>query len=273
MFTDMKKEIIHFAHANGFPGGSYRSLLPHFANDYRIIAIDRLGHDEKFPVNNNWSNLAEELIANIEDKADMPVIGIGHSLGSLVTFMAAHKRPDLFRCVIMLDPPFFWGYAGRLFYLLKITGLADRFTPAGKSIKRRRFWRDMDDVKSYFNSRELFRAFDPCSLEYYIKHGVKECNGGYSLHYDVHREVRIFQTMPDNISSYKQKLKIPGSIIYGETSHAVHKRSLQKFIDRHGFNLRTSPGGHLFPFEKPDAAAEIILSEMHLLLDLTPVLK
>jgi len=262
----MKKEIIHFAHANGFPGGSYGRMLSHFKDDYKLIVIDRLGHNEKFPVNNNWYNLADELIANIEEKADIPVIGVGHSLGSLVTFMAAHKRPELFRCVIMLDPPFFWGYAGRLFYLLKITGLADKFTPAGKSKGRKSFWRDMDDVKSYFNSRDLFRAFDPLSLECYIKHGVKEVDGGFSLNYDVNKEVRIFQTMPDNISSYKKKLNIPGAIIYGETSHAVHKRSLQKFINRHGFSLRTSPGGHLFPLEKPGQAAAIILNEISRLL-------
>ena len=269
----MKKEIIHFAHANGFPGGSYNALLSHFINDYRVIAIDRLGHNEKFPVNNNWTNLAEELINNIEEKADKQVIGIGHSLGSLVTFIAAHKRPDLFKCVIMLDPPFFWGYAGRIFYLLKSTGMADRFTPAGKSRTRRSFWSDMEDVNSYFNSRELFRAFDPRSLEYYIKHGVRECQGGFSLHYEVHKEVKIFQTMPDNISSYKHKLGIPGSIIYGETSHAVHKRSLRKFIERHGFNICTSPGGHLFPFEKPDDCAEIIHREIDLLLKVKSLTK
>ncbi len=269
----MKKEIIHFAHANGFPGGSYNGLLSHFTDEFKVIAIDRLGHNAKFPVNNNWSNLAEELIVNIEEKADSPVIGIGHSLGSILTFMAAYKRPDLFKCVIMLDPPFFWGYAGRLFYLLKLTGLADRFTPAGKSRGRKRTWRDMDDVKSYFHSRELFRAFDPRSLEYYIKHGVKESDGVYSLRYEVHKEVKIFQTMPDNISSYKNKLSVPGSIIYGETSHAVHKRSLLKFVERHHFNLHTSPGGHLFPLEKPDAAAYVILKEIHQLTDYYTCLK
>jgi pimeloyl-ACP methyl ester carboxylesterase len=262
----MKKDIIHFAHANGFPGGSYSRLLSHFTSDFDVIAVDRIGHNENFPVNNNWSNLADELIYNIELKADVPVIGVGHSLGSILTFMAAHKRPDLFKCVIMLDPPFFWGYAGRVFYLLKMTGIADRFTPADKSRKRRRFWKDMDEVKQYFYSRELFRSFDPQSLEYYIKHGVKECEGGFSLHYDVHREVKIFQTMPDNISSYKRVRGVSGSIIYGETSHAVHKRSLLKFIERHSFNLTTSPGGHLFPFEKPDEAAEIIFREIEFFL-------
>jgi len=266
----MKKEIIHFAHANGFPGGSYSRLLSRFTEDFDVIVVDRLGHNDKFPVNNNWSNIADELIHNIEQKADSPVIGIGHSLGSLVTFMAAHKRPDLFKCIIMLDPPFFWGYAGRFFYLLKVTGLADRFTPANKSGRRRSFWRDMDDVKSYFYSRELFRTFDPQSLEYYIKHGVTECEGGFSLRYDVRKEVKIFQTMPDNISSYKKMNETPGSIIYGESSHAVHKRSLNKFIERHDFNLCSSPGGHLFPFEKPDEAAEIIMREINRLLKVNP---
>lgn len=263
----MEKAIIHFAHANGFPGGSYNKLLSYFMNDFNVIAIDRLGHNEKFPVNNNWSNLADELIQSIEENAGAPVIGIGHSLGSLVTFMAAYKRPDLFRCVIMLDPPFFWGYAGSLFRFLKMTGIADRLTPAHKSSGRKSYWKDFDDVKSYFNSRELFRAFDPESLEYYIRSGVRKCDdGGYTLHYEVQKEVKIFQTMPDNISSYKKKLKVPGVIIYGEKSNAVHRRSLHKFTLKHGFNLRTSPGGHLFPLERPQEAAEAILSEINLLL-------
>lgn len=269
----MNKDIIHFAHANGFPGGSYNRMLSHFINDFTVIVVDRLGHNEKYPVNNNWSNLADEIIDNVEKNSDSPVIGVGHSLGSLVTFIAAHKRPDLFKGVIMLDPPFFWGYAGVLFYLLKITGIADRLTPARKSSGRKSSWTDMDDVKSYFNSRELFRAFDPQSLEYYIKHGVKECEGGYSLRYEVQKEVKIFQTMPDNISSYKKKLEVPGSIIYGEHSHAVHKRSLQKFIEKHGFNICTSPGGHLFPLEKPDQAAEIILREINLILNKSAIKK
>ncbi len=262
----MEKEIIYFAHANGFPGGSYNAFLSNFTGNYRVMAIDRLGHNEKFPVNDNWSNLADELIFNIEEMADSPVIGVGHSLGSIVTFIAAYKRPDIFKCIIMLDPPFFWGYAGKVFYVLKKTGLADKITPAGKSIKRRNFWKNMDDVNNYFYSRELFRTFDPRSLEYYIKHGLRECNGGFSLYYDVHKEVKIFQTMPDNISSYGSKLKVPGSITYGEKSHAVHKRSLLKFIERHEFSLRVSPGGHLFPLEKPDESAAIIIDEINRLL-------
>ncbi len=260
------KDILHFAHANGFPGESYRALLDCFKNDYRVIAVDKLGHSVDYPVNNNWSNLADEIIVHVEKNAGRPVIGVGHSLGSIVTFIASHKRPDLFRAVIMLDPPFFWGSAGFIFRLMKLTGIADRFTPANQSSGRMRHWPDMETARAYFHSKALFRAFDPQCLEDYIKCGTVEGPDGVSLAYNVETEVKIFQTMPDNISIYDKIRGVPGSIIYGETSHAVHKRSLKKFTERHGFTLRTAPGGHLFPLEKPREAAAIIRNEIdHLL--------
>lgn len=260
------KEIFHFAHANGFPGESYRVLLGCLSADYKVMAVDKLGHSIDYPVNNNWSNLADELIAHVLHKAGRPVIGAGHSLGSIVTFIAAHKRPELFRAVIMLDPPFFWGSAGLIFRLMKFTGIADRFTPARQSSGRKRQWPDMERARTYFHSKSLFRAFDPECLEDYIRCGTVEDSSGVSLAYDVETEVRIFQTMPDNISMYDKIRGVPGCIIYGENSHAVNMRSLNKFTERHEFNLSTSPGGHLFPLEKPREAAVIIKRELENLL-------
>jgi predicted alpha/beta superfamily hydrolase len=37
------------------------------------------------------------------------VIGLGHSFGSLLTLMAAYKKPQLFSQVIIMDPPFVIG--------------------------------------------------------------------------------------------------------------------------------------------------------------------
>ncbi len=260
------KEILHFAHANGFPGKSYMAMLGHFEELYRIITVDKLGHSVDYPVNNNWSNIADEVIAHIEKKARRPVTGIGHSLGSIVTFMAAHKRPDLFKAVIMLDPPFFWGGAGLFFKVLKFTGLADRFTPARQSSGRKRSWPDMETARAYFHSKPLFRAFDPRCLEDYIKCGTVKSPGGVALAYSVETEVKIFQTMPDNISRFDRIRGVPGSIIYGEKSHAVHISSLRKFTERHGFTLSTAPGGHLFPLEQPDETAEAVRRELYRLL-------
>lgn len=266
----MKKEILHFAHANGFPGGSYNKLLSRFRGEFEVIAIDRLGHNPDYPVNNNWTNLADELISFLEKNSPSPVIGAGHSLGSLVTFIAAYKRPDLFKALIMLDPPFVTGVWGLVFRFLKFTGFADRITPAGQSSGRRSVWKDMREAEAYFMSKKLFQQFDPLSLNDYIEHGINPCDDGLCLSYDVPTEVKIFQTMPDNIGSYKRPLDIPGAVIYGETSHAVHLPTLKKFTERQGFNLCTSPGGHLFPLEKPDEAAAVMERELQgLLLNLS----
>lgn len=258
----MKKDIIHFAHANGFPGGTYKRMLEPLNEKYNIIVMDRLGHNPLYPVNNNWTNLADELIANIEKESSSPVIGVGHSLGSLVTFIAAWNKPHLFKGIIMLDPPFVTGFWSVIFNALKLTGLADRITPAGQSRGRRSFWNDMDEVNNYFQSKKLFAGFHPQCLQDYIESGIKPCSGGYCLHYDGDVEVKIFQTMPHNMGTYRKPLPLPGSLIYGDRSHAVHLPTIKKFTNRHGLRLLTSPGGHLFPMEKPDEAGEILMREL-----------
>ena len=44
-----------FAHANGFPGLSYRSLLNPLAETFDLHPLDRLGHHPDYPVNHNWA--------------------------------------------------------------------------------------------------------------------------------------------------------------------------------------------------------------------------
>ena len=58
----MQKAVIHFAHANGFPSGTYNKLFRLLGPEYSIISIDRLGHSAKYPVDDNWVSLTGELI-------------------------------------------------------------------------------------------------------------------------------------------------------------------------------------------------------------------
>ncbi|MFM7505218.1 MAG: hypothetical protein ACKO3M_01400, partial [Rubrivivax sp.] len=46
---------IVFSHANGFPAGTYRVLFEAWqAAGWRVLALPRLGHDERFPVTSGW---------------------------------------------------------------------------------------------------------------------------------------------------------------------------------------------------------------------------
>ena len=53
---------IFFSHGNSFPGGTYRLMLDNLRQrGFEVQAIDRYGHDPKYPVTNNWPHLLEQL--------------------------------------------------------------------------------------------------------------------------------------------------------------------------------------------------------------------
>ncbi|WP_426741489.1 alpha/beta fold hydrolase, partial [Pseudomonas aeruginosa] len=64
-----------------------------------------IGHDPDYLVGENWYNLVTEIIASIKRQAGQPVIAVGHSLGGVLSLLAAIEQPQLFKAVIMLDSP------------------------------------------------------------------------------------------------------------------------------------------------------------------------
>ena len=53
----MARSSIYFAHANGFPASCYRKFLTALQDEYDIGYLDRIGHNQAFPVIDNWSIL------------------------------------------------------------------------------------------------------------------------------------------------------------------------------------------------------------------------
>ena len=96
---------LHFVHGNSFPTGTYREFLTLLRTNYDIRALEMHGHNPVFPVTDGWPELCQELILSIESAHTKPVILVGHSLGGMLSLMTAKMRPDLIRCVVMLDSP------------------------------------------------------------------------------------------------------------------------------------------------------------------------
>lgn len=82
---------IFFAHANGFPSATYRKLFDALAPEYEVTHMDRHGHDPRFPVDDNWNNLLDELFEQLE-RLHEPVWGIGHSFGGMLHYRAEIGR-------------------------------------------------------------------------------------------------------------------------------------------------------------------------------------
>ena len=54
--------MIIFSHGNSFPAGTYGVLFKSLrARGFAVKAVEKFGHDPKYPVTNNWPNLVQQL--------------------------------------------------------------------------------------------------------------------------------------------------------------------------------------------------------------------
>ncbi len=254
----MRKQTLYFIHANGFPSGSYSKLFSALTKKYRILAPDKLGHNPKYAVDDNWSGLTRQVIADIQASADMPVIGVGHSLGGILAFLAAQRQPDIFRGFVMLDPPIYLGATALAIRLAKHFGFIDYITPAGKAMRRRTEWTDMDQAFESMSKKPFFRNFDHDCLRDYITHATVATQAGLHLSYDARTEAEIFRTLPHNLGMFKSPPRVPGFIICGKHSEVVYKRYIYKLAQRHSLPVNWISGGHMFPLEHPLDAAHLL---------------
>ena len=112
--TGTDSPTIVFSHANGFPSGTYRLLFEHWrAAGFSVHAVEKFGHDPRFPVSSNWPHLSDELRAFIESLQTGPVYLVGHSMGGFTGLMLARQHPgDVGRLMIVDSLPFFSGMFG-----------------------------------------------------------------------------------------------------------------------------------------------------------------
>ncbi len=255
-----------FAHANGFPGSSYRSFLGPLAERFDLHPLDRLGHHPDFPVGHNWLALRDELLHYLES-IDAPVIGVGHSMGGVLMAMAAEVMPERFRCVVMLDPPLMLGLDAWAMKAAKRFGFVERVTPARHSRGRRTLWPDRDAMRHSLRRRRLFRRFTSAALDDYVEGGTRLLDDGRAvLIYDPQVEVEIFRHLPDHLGDLPGRLRVPLALLAGEESELLTPRRRRRLV-RHGVPVTLAPGTHMFPMEYPDEARRILLETLNTLLE------
>lgn len=260
----MKNEVINFVHANGFPAKSYNTFLGLFRDDFKVIALDKYGHNPLYSVTHNWQYLVDELIEFVisQNKAlkreNEKVINIGHSFGGVISFMAACQRPDLFKGVIMLDPPAFTGTTAFMMKLLKGTKLFDKMSPAGKANVRRKQWPLNANMVEQFKHKSLFKNFDPRCLSDYANHGFIARNQKQELLFSAEVETQVFRTIPVNLGSFKNKLKMPATLIYAQNG-VCKPKAVKRFANKNRINtIEFTNSGHMFPLEQPEKTAALI---------------
>jgi len=251
---------IFFAHANGFPSACYQPFFEALqSHGHTIDAIDKIGMNPAFPITNNWPYLVEELEQDITSRHQEPVIGIGHSLGGMLSYLLANKRPMLYSHLILLDPPVINGWQNIIWWLHKRLGLSDRITPAGSSKKRRTHFANYQEAYDNLRPKRLFADFPEASFKAYLEHGLKsDGNGGLTLVIDLDTELALFRTASDDLWRYNTPLSMPGLYLTAEGSEFSKRPFASNLSAKAGLDYRVLQGGHLFPQEHPEETAAVI---------------
>jgi pimeloyl-ACP methyl ester carboxylesterase len=253
----VSKPKLHFAHANSYPAGVYRQFFALLSRDFDIQSLDMHAHDPRYPVSDGWPHLVDEYINELTARYAEPVILVGHSLGGMLSLMVAHKRPDLVRCVVMLDAPVVGGWRALAWRVLKRLGKAYSVPPAKFSIRRRNVWPNAQAAYEHFAAKDIFAAWAPGVLADYIDSGLTPHPEGVQLRYTRENETAVYATLPHHLPRLLRKgFPVPIGFIGGdnswETSQSGHRHT-QALVGRH---FRIVHGGHLFPMENPAVAAE-----------------
>jgi pimeloyl-ACP methyl ester carboxylesterase len=251
--------ILHFVHANSFPAGTYRLFFEELRKQYEVQALDMHAHDPRYPVRNGWAALASELIDELTSRYDAPVVLVGHSMGGMLSLMVAKARPDLVRCVVLLDAPVVAGWRAVLLGIVKSLGVDKRFSPARLSERRRNRWPGAEEAYRHFASKPMFAAWAPDVLRDYIEHGIEPDPEGVALRFTRETETAVYRGLPHHIGALvRHSFPVPVGFVGGADSVECRQAGLaatRRLVGKHFMQI---PGGHLFPMESPVAAANAV---------------
>lgn len=255
----MTKPILHFAHANGVPSACYQKMLTILAEDFQVVTIPVIGTDPNYPIDNHWWSLTEQVADSIQRQSQgQPVYVLGHSLGAMTSYMAAHRFPHLVKALVMLDPPMFNGMDAYKLHIAKLLGKAESLTPAAKSKKRRDKWPNRAEAAASLRPKALFKTFDEQCFADYIEHGLTDCADGVCLTVPVANEVAIFSNVPTNTWRFKKQLTMPAAIVVGKDSHFANTGYPERLAQQQPVALYYTEGGHMFPLEYPVETAAFV---------------
>ncbi len=250
-------EPLVFAHANGYPPGSYRRFLAALAPVAQVSAYRQrpLWSRHPAPLRANWDVFARDLRHALRQRYTGPVWMMGHSLGGVVSLLAAIKEPALFRGLILLDPVFLRTRQALPLNLLPQRRL-HKLPLVRKTLRRPARFADHQAAFSFHRDKRAFAAMDDDSLWDYVRAGTVAIDNEVELAYSPAWEAAVYASVPV-VWPRLMRLRLPTLGLRGENSDILTDAALRRWGRlQPGAELHTCPGGHLLPLEQPENTAE-----------------
>jgi pimeloyl-ACP methyl ester carboxylesterase len=255
-------EDAHFYSGNGLPIGVYDPFLELISSKYKITNLSfRASWDKMYNAKKQikWETYADDLIEFIEKYYKKPIVGLGHSQGGNATIVAAHKRPDLFKELIIIDPVSVTKSQEIRIKLIPYF-IKKHLEPFKSTLKKQTIWETETELFNFLRKLPAYKRIKDENLIIFSKNCLENKNGKLQLIFPVDWEAANF-ALPINLDNIIANLKMPIKIIAGKPSVFFNQKirnSWGKILKEEQFVINQN-FGHLIPLEAPEFCSEILL--------------
>lgn len=269
---------LHFLHANGYPPACYKPLLELLQTDYHVFGmmLRPLWDGSKPEAINSWHPLTNDLLQFLASTAptappsatdqSTPVIGVGHSIGAVVTLRAALREPRKFRALVLIEPVLFVPSFMLYWHIFRLLGVGERFHPLiTVAQKRRRTFADLEIVFRSYRNRKIFRYLNDETLRTLIA-GIttSKADGGYELVYPPEWEAQLYRTAMHDFDIWRDlpRLAVPTLFLRGRETDTFLENAA-RLVKRKQPRVRMEAlknSTHLLPLERPKEVFKIMQS-------------
>ncbi|MEM8697072.1 MAG: alpha/beta hydrolase [Pseudomonadota bacterium] len=172
---DPADPVILLLHATGFHARCWDAVVAALPGEYRVIAIDHLGHGRSAKPDTlaDWTRTAAPLIDLVEHLDLQDVVGVGHSMGGHCLVQIASRIGERFERLVLIDPvimdPALYGDAPKL---------ADIDPSANPVSRRRNLWDSPAQMLERLKEHSSYAIWQTDILLDYCRHGLLPADDG-----------------------------------------------------------------------------------------------
>lgn len=255
------QQPIYFAHANAYPPGSYLPIIEALAQKRQVVSyLQRpLWHPTPAPSElKSWHQLSDDVITFFEQNKMKNVVAVGHSLGSVTAFMAAQKRPDLIKALVMIEPvtlPWFFCWLTRAFPSM----VKKRVTIIQKALGRPNRFANRQAAFDFHRKPRAFKRISDENLCHYIHAGIVPDGQEFRLAYPREWEARIYATAT-YFRKYLLSSTLPVMAMRGAHANTIDEKFWLRWKSNLNHQFVDFPeAGHLLPLEEPGAVIKQVM--------------
>ena len=237
------------------------------AGELRILALDLRGHGastlpaDAHRYRRSWSVFRRDLVEVVDQSAAAQpghrLVLAGHSLGSIVSLLAADKRPAAVKAVVLLEPVLLPYWASVYAALPWVAGGTWRKLPlAVGALRRRDRFSSPELAMLSYRGRGAFKTWPEEMLRDYLTGGLRPLpDGEVELACAPAWEAANYAAQANDSWGAIRRLKRPillyraehGSSCFADPSALARRNPL--------LQIRPVPGTtHFLPMERPDVA-------------------